>query len=175
MSYRRFHCETPQHPQRRRENVPMVMTIRAEEKVFNSRMFSVKDSVEETFQRMDVEMKETQVGKPYLLNDINYTTNSAKLTEDSKYILDEFISYLKDNPNIRVEIRGHTDDVGSAEDNLALSSDRAFSVMDYLQQQGIDKIRLKFKGFGETKPVSSNDTPEGRASNRRTEFMIIGK
>lgn len=158
-----------------RENIPMVMTIRAEEKVFNSRMFSVKDTVEETFQSMDVEMKEAKVGKPYVLNDIHYASNSAKLTEDSKFVLDEFISYLKENPSIRVEIRGHTDNVGSAEDNLPLSSDRAFSVMDYLQQEGIEKFRLKFRGFGESKPLATNDTAQGRARNRRTEFMILGK
>jgi outer membrane protein OmpA-like peptidoglycan-associated protein len=76
---------------------------------------------------------------------------------------------------VKIRIEGHTDNVGRSEDNMALSNDRAFTVMDYLQTKGIAGPRLTFKGYGQTKPLASNDTPEGRAQNRRTEFVITGR
>lgn len=73
-----------------------------------------------------------------------------------------------------IAIHGHTDNVGRADQNLALSTDRAFSVKQYLESLGVDGSRLDYKGFGETVPFASNDTEEGRAKNRRTEFLITG-
>ena len=75
----------------------------------------------------------------------------------------------------RFRIEGHTDNVGAVADNMALSNDRAFTVMGYLQGKGIAAGRLSFKGLGPTKPIKPNDTPEGRAENRRTEFVIVSR
>ena len=100
---------------------------------------------------------------------------SADLTADSKIIVEEFANYLKDNTSIKIEIRGHTDNAGNAASNLALSTDRAFTVYDILQQNGIAKDRLLYKGFGDTKPVASNATENGKAQNRRTEFVVLSK
>ena len=72
-----------------------------------------------------------------------------------------------------MEIQGHTDDVGADEANMALSMDRAFSVMEYLLQLSIDPERLSFKGYGETSPKFSNDSSENRSKNRRTDFLIF--
>ena len=127
------------------------------------------------YKEVKFEVADVEVGKPYKLNDIKYTTNSADLSETSLYILDEFIDYLKENPNISIAIHGHTDDRGNKADNMALSADRAFSVMEYLQSKGIKGSRLSFKGFGPTKPIASNATDDGRAINRRTEFVITGR
>jgi outer membrane protein OmpA-like peptidoglycan-associated protein len=73
---------------------------------------------------------------------------------------------------MEIEIGGHTDDIGDDKTNLALSSERAFEVMNYLSGKGVSGKRMSYKGYGETKPISSNATEEGRAKNRRTEFII---
>lgn len=80
---------------------------------------------------------------------------------------------LEDNPGLKIQINGHTDDVGTEEDNLQLSNNRAKAVYDFLVQNGVDPERLKYKGFGEARPVVSNESPESRQQNRRTEFVII--
>ena len=90
-------------------------------------------------------------------------------------ILNEFIVFLEDNAGVKVAIHGHTDNVGDAQENLELSTNRAKAVFNYLIIQDIDPTRLKFKGFGASKPIASNATPEGRAKNRRTEFVILSK
>ena len=152
----------------------LIMNIKAEGKTFNSRLIT-KEDTKETFVKMEIKLEDEQVGKPYRINEIYYEINSAEIKLQSKFILDEFIEYLDENSTIKVAIHGHTDNVGTEEDNKHLSSDRAFSVMAYLQEKGIEKIRLSFMGFGESKPIATNDTDEGRALNRRTEFVILEK
>jgi outer membrane protein OmpA-like peptidoglycan-associated protein len=125
--------------------------------------------------KINEEIIQTKTGGTYSIKDINYNTNSAGLTEESKTILEGFAEYLIENEDLKIEIRGHTDNVGSSTANLALSSDRAFTVMDLLMQKGIPKSRLSFKGYGDTKPIASNSTEEGKAKNRRTEFVVINK
>ena len=90
-------------------------------------------------------------------------------------ILNEFIVFLEDNPTVKVAIHGHTDNVGDPTENLELSTNRAKAVFNYLIIQDIDPTRLKFQGFGSTNPIASNATSEGRAKNRRTEFVIFSK
>jgi len=85
------------------------------------------------------------------------------------------VELLKNNPGIRLEISGHTDNVGSYRANLKLSEARAKSVVDYLVGQGIDKKRLEYKGYSFNEPIADNNTEEGRSQNRRVEFKIIGK
>jgi outer membrane protein OmpA-like peptidoglycan-associated protein len=80
---------------------------------------------------------------------------------------------LKDYPEIKIEVSGHTDNIGSAEYNKELSENRAKAVVDYLTQNGIDNNRLTYVGFGFEKPLKSNETEEGRQANRRSEFRII--
>ena len=115
-------------------------------------------------------------GKAFTLNNIYFDQNRADLKEESKVVLDEFAEYLKENKNIVIEIQGHTDDAGQPNDNQNLSSDRAFTVFEYLRNIGVSKEQIAgHKGYGESKPVASNDTEEGRAKNRRTEFLIVSK
>ena len=152
----------------------VTMTVEKDGYAFKAQAFgkeSEKGSVEST----DVKMEPLKEGEPYRIDDIRYATNSADLKERSEAILDEFISYLKSNSSMKVAIQGHTDNVGSKEDNQALSHDRAFTVMSYLQRKGIEGERLEFEGFGESEPVATNETPEGRAKNRRTEFVVLEK
>lgn len=82
---------------------------------------------------------------------------------------------LNDNPGIKILISGHTDNTGKAADNVKLSNSRAKAVVDYLITKGIEAVRLQYKGFGASQPVTNNTTEEGRAGNRRTELTILSK
>jgi outer membrane protein OmpA-like peptidoglycan-associated protein len=125
--------------------------------------------------KINMDVKPIEKGATFNINNINYKTNSADLTDESKRVLEKFAEYLLETKSLNIEIRGHTDNVGVPKANLALSTDRAFTVMDFLLQKDIPKSRLAFKGYGDTKPISDNGTEAGRAKNRRTEFVILGK
>lgn len=110
---------------------------------------------------------------PIVLKNIFFETGSAVLLAQSTTELNRLFALLNDNPDLKIQINGHTDDVGSEENNLRLSENRAKAVYAHLIEAGIDKARLSFKGYGEKIPVASNDSAEGRQQNRRTEFMIV--
>ena len=120
-------------------------------------------------------MKAVETGKVCDLRDIYYETNDYSLTQESKMLLALFIEFLKENPTVKVEIQGHTDNIGNDADNLLLSEHRAKSVYDYVIGQGIEPNRLRYKGYGESTPIASNNTEAGRAKNRRTVFLIYEK
>jgi len=111
--------------------------------------------------------------KPVVLRNVFFETGSAALKPASRGELDRLVRLLEENDQLRIQINGHTDDVGSAADNLQLSEGRAQAVYKYLVDAGIDAGRLRYRGFGETQPIAGNDTPEGRQQNRRTEFVVI--
>jgi len=114
--------------------------------------------------------------KTFRLDHVEFETGSATLTEDSRHQLDDLASILAKYPGIRIEVSGHTDNVGDAATNLRLSQERADVVRNWLVTNGsIDGARLVARGFGMTRPVDTNDTEEGRQHNRRTEFKILGK
>ncbi|MBN1447287.1 MAG: OmpA family protein [Bacteroidetes bacterium] len=108
-----------------------------------------------------------------VLEGINFETNSAQITEDSQPVLRKALNTLRTNPDIRVEIQGHTDDVGSNTANQRLSERRASSVRDWMMQNGIDGTRMTARGYGEESPLVPNDSPENRSKNRRITFRII--
>lgn len=114
-----------------------------------------------------------QPAKTFVLENVNYETGKAELDEDSYPALDELVKYLVRRENERIEIGGHTDNVGTPANNLKLSTERAVTVMQYLISKGIDPARLEAKGYGLTMPLESNKTVEGRAINRRTEVKIL--
>jgi outer membrane protein OmpA-like peptidoglycan-associated protein/tetratricopeptide (TPR) repeat protein len=152
-----------------------ILTVKKPEHIYQSR-YIAKDSTQ--FQapvNMDIEMEKVETGKSYELHDIYFATNSSDLSRNSLYILNEFIGFLTDNPKIKADIQGHTDDVGDEAFNLDLSERRAKAVYDYLISQGVSSGRLSYQGFGESRPVEENTTDEGRAKNRRTEFVITSK
>ncbi len=120
-----------------------------------------------------VDGEEVVTVKPTVLKNVFFETGSAELKKESLIELNSLKKLLEDNPSLKIQINGHTDSIGSDESNLTLSNNRAKAVYDFLIQNGIDEKRLKYKGFGEAEPVASNDTPEGRQENRRTEFIII--
>ena len=110
-----------------------------------------------------------------ILKNIFFEFNSAKLTSESYPELNRVFRLLTTNPTIRIEVSGHTDNVGSLESNTRLSEARAKAVVDYLITSGIDPSRLEYKGYAFTRPIASNETEEGRARNRRVEFEILSK
>jgi outer membrane protein OmpA-like peptidoglycan-associated protein len=153
----------------------VVMTVKKPDHVFDSRAFTVEDTVRGGVAEVAMQVAPIALGRSYRVNDINFATNSAEITPASAYILEEMVAFLKDNPRIRIEIQGHTDNVGNLADNMALSNDRALAVRTYLEAHGVAGGRLTSKGFGPGKPVADNATEEGRARNRRTEFVITGR
>ncbi|PMR70786.1 OmpA family protein [Halomonas heilongjiangensis] len=105
-----------------------------------------------------------------LSSEVNFEFDRAELRPQAEMTLDEVAHRLRENPNLRVRIEGHTDSVGSAEYNQGLSQRRAESVRNYLMSQGIAGDRMTATGYGEERPVATNDTDEGRALNRRVEI-----
>lgn len=155
----------------------LVITVKKDGYAFSSQLVS-KDSLKDTKPKKlpNIDVDTIAVGKTYALNDIYYNTNSAVLDPRSMIVIEEFVKFLKANPKIKIEIHGHTDNVGKPEANLALSTDRAFTVRDILLEKGIEEKRLiNFKGYGSSKPIADNTTEAGRKKNRRTEFVIVGK
>ena len=102
---------------------------------------------------------------------INFETGKADIKPESQTIIDQIVQMLKDNPDLKISIEGHTDNVGTAQSNQTLSEKRAKAVMDAVIAKGIDKSRLSSKGWGQTKPIADNKTEEGRAKNRRVEIV----
>ncbi len=112
-------------------------------------------------------------GCPVIYNfQVNFDFNSAKIKPEYMPKIQEFADFLKKNPAYKAEIQGHTDSVGSAAYNLKLSERRAKAVYEKLIELGIDKNRLTYKGYGETRPIAPNTTEEGRAQNRRVEAHL---
>ena len=149
------------------------VNVKAEGYLFLSQNFNLTDSA--SYQEIEqiIELKKLVVGKEIVLNNIFFEFNKATLLKESKIELDNVYKLLTDNPNIYVEISGHTDNVGSASYNKKLSQERANSVVNYLIEKGITKDRLTASGYGFDKPIAPNTTEEGRQKNRRTEFKIV--
>lgn len=101
-----------------------------------------------------------------------FEVDKSDLLPQSYNVLRRLIEYLEANPSVKIELRGHTDNQGTLEHNRRLSENRAKAVMEYLVAHGIDRRRLSWKGFGKSRPVDTNDTPEGRQHNRRVEYLI---
>lgn len=151
----------------------IVVSVQGENVAFNSRVIARKEDTQApVVTKLNMEAPVAAVNKPFVINDIYYSTNKAEIDPKSMLILDEFANYLLEHPSIQIEIRGHTDNVGNDDANLALSMERAYEVLKYITSKGVDGKRISSKGYGETKPIASNDTEEGRAQNRRTEFLI---
>ena len=111
--------------------------------------------------------------KSFILEDCNFETGKADLKEESFKVIDELVAYLNRKDDERIELGGHTDNVGKPKNNLILSDARANSVRTYLISKGIDPTRVTAKGYGLTKPIATNKTAAGRAQNRRTEVTIL--
>ena len=122
----------------------------------------------------DIALKRIELGENIVLKNVFFDTDKDILKPESEAELNRLVTLMQQNPQMKVEISGHTDNVGSKEHNVTLSKNRAKAVFDFLVNKGVDSKKMTHVGYGFDKPISTNDTPEGRALNRRTEFTIIG-
>lgn len=139
--------------------------------LFKSLSFSVNN--DQSFVDLEIPLEAIEKDRAEVLNNIFFKTGEYILDDKSKVELDKLTDFLNKNKTIKIEISGHTDDVGSDTENMALSQRRAQSVQYYLQQSGIAADRILAKGYGETKPVAPNDSDENRQKNRRIEWRIL--
>ena len=149
------------------------IAVRAENYLFHSENFDIPENNGYLEVVKDVQLKSIAVGTKIVLRNIFFDYNKETLKPESTPELERLIKLLKDIPTLKIEIGGHTDSKGTDDYNLSLSAKRAKSVVDYLTKNGISSDRLKSNGYGESQPMATNETDEGRALNRRTEFTVL--
>ncbi|GAA3941867.1 OmpA family protein [Hymenobacter algoricola] len=122
---------------------------------------------------LDIYLEPLRAGRSIVLNNLFFDTNEFQLKPKSRTELNRLIQFMRQYQEVAVEISGHTDDIGADADNVTLSQNRARSVYTYLVEHGVKATRLRYKGYGETKPLTANDTEQHRQQNRRIEFRIL--
>ena len=143
--------------------------------LFHSENFDLPASANFQEIKKNVELKRIDIGKTIALRNIFFDFDKATIRSESANELNRLIKLLTDNPTLKIELGSHTDSKGSDDYNQKLSQSRSQSVVAYLIEKGISSDRLVAKGYGETVPVATNDTEDGRQENRRTEFKILSK
>ncbi|GAB3228664.1 OmpA family protein [Hymenobacter seoulensis] len=151
------------------------IVVRKEGYLFHSENFDLPAGAAYSEVVKDIALKKLDVGVKVVLNNIFFDFDKATLRKESTGELERLQKLLVETPALRLEISGHTDNVGNASYNKDLSQRRAKTVVDYLVSKGIAQSRLTFAGYGDTQPVAPNTTKGGRQLNRRTEFKVIGK
>ncbi len=149
------------------------MVIRKDGYMFQSENFDLVSSSNYQEINQDFKIERIELNISSTLNNIFFDFGSSSLKESSKPELKRVVKFMNSNPKMKIEISGHTDNIGSYEENINLSKERANAVASFLLDAGIDKNRIVTKGFGYNKPIASNETAEGRQKNRRVEFKII--
>ena len=149
------------------------ITVEAKGYLFHSKNIDIPKL--ETFKEIEDELclEKIDIGSTIVLNNVFFDVNKATLRIESEAELNKLVDILTKNIKIKIEVSGHTDSDGEAAQNLILSDARAHAVMDYLISKGISETRIKYVGYGEEKPVATNDTPENKQLNRRTEIKIL--
>ena len=150
-------------------------TVNRKGYLFYSQLFPLSKNEPDSTYSKDIPLQPIEVNASLVLKNILFDTKSAQLQAVSMIEINKLLQLLTENPTLKIQINGHTDNVGSPADNMKLSADRAKAIVDYLIGKGVDLKRLTFKGFGETKPIADNKTDAGKALNRRTEFVITGQ
>ena len=143
--------------------------------LFFSENFPLSQKQPDSTYNIDIPLQPIEANATVVLKNIFFDVNKYDIKNESQVELDEVVGLMKENPTVKIEISGHTDNVGKPIDNQKLSENRAKSVVTYLTAKGIDAKRLLFKGFGDTKPISDNKTEEGKAKNRRTELKVVSR
>jgi cytochrome c oxidase subunit 2 len=139
-----------------------------------ARLLELEDRKKNLMESIDSAISAEEADKRmFNLENVNFKTGSAVLEEDSSFELDNVVEAMKKYPKLKLELAGHTDNIGNPANNLSLSTERAKSVYTYLVNSGVQGNRLTSKGYGDTQPTATNDNEEGRRKNRRTEARII--
>jgi outer membrane protein OmpA-like peptidoglycan-associated protein len=142
--------------------------------LFYSDNFSLQKNNTDSAFIVNIPLQPIEKGAAIVLKNIFFETGKFELQPQSRSELDKLVALLNDNPNLKIQIDGHTDNVGQEKDNLLLSNNRAKAVVDYLLSKAINTLRLTYKGFGSARPVADNSSQQGKALNRRTELSITG-
>ena len=143
--------------------------------LFYSGNYSLKNKSADSIYKQDIPLQPIEVEAGIVLRNLFFETAKFDIQPESEVELDKVVQFLQDNPTVKIQLEGHTDNVGNAADNQKLSAARAYAVVNYLVTRRIKGNRLVAKGFGSTKPVADNKSEEGRAQNRRTELRILEK
>lgn len=141
--------------------------------LFYSQNYNMKNVSSDSVFNVDIPLEPIEANAKVILKNVFFDTKKTALKPESITELDNLVSLMNENPNMKILISGFTDNVGKPADNMKLSTGRAVAVINYLLSKGVNNNRLSFKGFGETKPIASNDSQEGRALNRRTELTVV--
>ena len=149
------------------------VTVNRKGYVYNTQQIQLSNQKADSTYEKNIGLQPFELNKPMVLNNIFFETNSYNLLPVSMIALDKLADILTENKTMKIEIGGHTDNVGKPEDNQKLSEKRAIAVIEYLFTKKVRATQLTAKGYGDTKPIASNDTEAGRAKNRRTEFTIL--
>ncbi len=157
------------------EGKDYAFTVKRRGYLFFSENFSLSHDHGDTAYTIDIPLQPLEANATIVLKNIFFDPNKYNLMPESDAELDQVVQLMKDNPTLKIQINGHTDNSGKPADNITLSENRARAVTTYLVSRGIAALRLSSKGWGDTKPVADNGTTEGRARNRRTELTVISK
>jgi outer membrane protein OmpA-like peptidoglycan-associated protein/tetratricopeptide (TPR) repeat protein len=153
------------------EKGPFLVEVAADEYFFINDVVSFPEN--ETVIAKNFMLKKMSTGAKIVVENILFNTGKSTLKPESFKELDKLAIMLIRNPNVRIEVSGHTDNVGSASVNKRLSKSRALTVKNYLVSRGVESERMEYEGYGFDKPIAPNNTPEGRAQNRRVEIEVI--
>ncbi len=143
--------------------------------LFFSDNFPLSQKSPDSTYNIDIPLQPLEVNAAIVLRNIFFDTKKYELKPESQVELDNVVKLMKDNPTLKIQINGHTDNVGKPADNMTLSDNRAKAVVEYITTKGVDPKRLSYQGFGATQPIADNNTEEGRAQNRRTELKVISQ
>ena len=141
--------------------------------LFYSENYDMSGTAPDSVFTADIPMEPIEANAKVILKNVFFDTKKTDLKPESITELDNVVRLMNENPNMKIQIRGYTDNVGKPADNLILSQGRAVSVVNYLLNKGVKNERLSYKGFGETNPIATNDTEHGKALNRSTELSVV--
>jgi outer membrane protein OmpA-like peptidoglycan-associated protein/tetratricopeptide (TPR) repeat protein len=150
------------------------LTVNRKGYLFYSELFQLSSHSPDSIYRKDIGLQPIHLGAGLTFANIQFSSNSYELPAAAKIELDKLIVLLNDNSTLRIEIGGHTDNTGNAENNRLLSENRAKAIVTYLIENEISPSRLSWKGYGSSHPIADNSSEQGKALNRRTSFTIIG-
>jgi len=154
------------------EGKDYTFTVNRKGYLFYSSAYALSGAAPDSTYVKNIALEPIKLASSFVFTQVLFDNNSFALLPASLPELNKLLQILEENPSMHIQISGYTDNVGKASDNLILSTNRAKSIVNYLSGKGIATERLSYKGFGSDNPIATNETPEGRALNRRTSFTI---
>jgi outer membrane protein OmpA-like peptidoglycan-associated protein/tetratricopeptide (TPR) repeat protein len=154
------------------EGKDYTFTVNRKGYLFYSSAYALSGAAPDSTYVKNIALEPIKLASNFVFTQVLFESNSYALLPASLPELNKLVQILEENPSMHIQISGHTDNVGKAADNLTLSTNRAKAIVQYLSSKGIATERLSYKGFGSDNPIATNETPEGRALNRRTSFTI---